>query len=161
MQDIERKGCERCNCLSFCMKWWNAYRVQICTRCKDQDKLISRSAAKLKYLLSDGDLSELGVICKDNPRHKDWNQMKLHLESQVKQLSYDKYGGEIGVEYHRRQQCVAKAQKLKEREVTKRKRESQQLARIGLVKKRIIEDNQKLSECAGQGLLDREDAEDI
>eukprot|EP01024_Parvocaulis_polyphysoides_P061177 TRINITY_DN6753_c0_g1_i1.p1 TRINITY_DN6753_c0_g1~~TRINITY_DN6753_c0_g1_i1.p1 ORF type:complete len:162 (-),score=10.23 TRINITY_DN6753_c0_g1_i1:389-874(-) len=161
MSCSERRGCERCNCLSYCMKWWTAYQVQICTKCKDQEKLISKSCAKLKYLLSDGDLSELGVICKDNPRHKDWNQMKLHLESQVRNVSYEKYGGELGLEYHRRQQSIAKLQKLKDRETTKRKRESRLVARMDNVKKRIEQDTQNLSQSTEQGLLNREDAEEI
>eukprot|EP01025_Chloroclados_australasicus_P026318 TRINITY_DN2612_c0_g1_i1.p2 TRINITY_DN2612_c0_g1~~TRINITY_DN2612_c0_g1_i1.p2 ORF type:complete len:207 (-),score=19.79 TRINITY_DN2612_c0_g1_i1:200-751(-) len=156
----EQQGCQNCTNISYCIKWWHAYGVQICSKCKLAEKLISKSQAKQKYLLSDSELSQLGAICKENPRHKDWNQMKLLLESQVRKVCYDKYGGEIGLETHRRTQNLAKAQRLRDREKAKRKRENEEATRIDNKRKQIEEDNDQLLQSTKNSLINRGDAEE-
>eukprot|EP01026_Neomeris_dumetosa_P040244 TRINITY_DN33218_c0_g1_i1.p3 TRINITY_DN33218_c0_g1~~TRINITY_DN33218_c0_g1_i1.p3 ORF type:complete len:176 (+),score=12.44 TRINITY_DN33218_c0_g1_i1:32-559(+) len=155
------QGCSKCDSLSYCVQWWNSYGVQICTKCKQQEQLISKTQAKQKYLLSDTELGQLGVISRDNPRHKEWTQMKLHLESQVRNLSYEKYGGQIGLEVHRRNQSQAKMKRIKQQQAMKRKRECEENARIDKTRKRIQDANTYLSQQAEEGLSNRDDAEDI
>ena len=58
--------------------------------------LTRQSNAKQQYLLTDRDLSKLGSISKENPRHKDWQPMKLFLESQVVQLSTSHWSDGVG-----------------------------------------------------------------
>ena len=44
-------------------------------------------------MLSDSDLSKLGRLVKENPRHKQWKPMHLFLEMQVESASLMKFGG--------------------------------------------------------------------
>ena len=42
-----------------------------------------QSTAKQLYLLTDGDLKKLGSVQKENPHKKEWNPMRLYMQSQV------------------------------------------------------------------------------
>ena len=42
-----------------------------------------QSTAKQLYLLTDGDLKKVGSIQKENPHKKEWNPMRLYMQSQV------------------------------------------------------------------------------
>ena len=42
-----------------------------------------QSTAKELYLLTDGDLKKLGSIAKINPHKKEWNAMRLYMQSQA------------------------------------------------------------------------------
>jgi len=48
-----------------------------------------QSTAKQLYLLTDGDLKKVGSIQKENPHKKEWNPMRLYMQSQV--LSHSTY----------------------------------------------------------------------
>lgn len=67
-----------------------------------------QSSAKQQYLLTDGDLKSLGYIEKKNPRKKDWHPMRLYMESQVRDVSYKKYGGQAGLEQEARDKVSKK-----------------------------------------------------
>ena len=66
----------------------------ICDTCYEEDKdkfpLITKTAAKSKYVLRDGDFERDGTalkfIVRTNPHNPRWGQMKLFLESQVGQI---------------------------------------------------------------------------
>eukprot|EP01025_Chloroclados_australasicus_P026321 TRINITY_DN2612_c0_g1_i4.p2 TRINITY_DN2612_c0_g1~~TRINITY_DN2612_c0_g1_i4.p2 ORF type:complete len:167 (-),score=16.28 TRINITY_DN2612_c0_g1_i4:200-631(-) len=116
----EQQGCQNCTNISYCIKWWHAYGVQICSKCKLAEKLISK----------------------------------------VRKVCYDKYGGEIGLETHRRTQNLAKAQRLRDREKAKRKRENEEATRIDNKRKQIEEDNDQLLQSTKNSLINRGDAEE-
>jgi hypothetical protein len=81
-----------------------------------------QSTAKQQYLLSDGDLSKLGSLRRNNPHRKDWQPMKLYMESQVVDLAISKYGGIHQIEAHRKAVVNKKLQnRLQQREMEKRK----------------------------------------
>ena len=104
------RGCTCCGNLSFSQEWYKAFGVVLCNGCKAQEELIPKvlvakafshnfspcrsvlpalpqSTAKQLYLLTDGDLKKLGSIQKENPHKKQWNPMRLYMQSQVHILS--------------------------------------------------------------------------
>ena len=104
------RGCTCCGNLSFSQEWYKAFGVVLCNGCKAQEELIPKvlvaktfsndfppyrssrpalpqSTAKQLYLLTDGDLKKLGSIQKENPHKKQWNPMRLYMQSQVHNLS--------------------------------------------------------------------------
>ncbi|KAL3137745.1 hypothetical protein ABBQ38_005009 [Trebouxia sp. C0009 RCD-2024] len=103
------RGCTSCGNLSFSQEWFKAFGVVLCNGCKAQEELIPKSTAKQLYLLTDGDLKKLGSIQKENPHQKQWNPMRLYMQSQVENASYAKHGGFDGVQEARRQQLDAQA----------------------------------------------------
>ncbi len=48
-----------------------------------QESCMVQSTAKQLYLLTDGDLKKVGSIQKENPHKKEWNPMRLYMQSQV------------------------------------------------------------------------------
>ena len=122
-----RSGCSQCVSLSYSEDLYRAFGVYICGACRKDVNLISKvrcclscyicicscrlflmhamelqTTAKQQYLLTDGDLRPLGSLERKNPRKKDWNPMKLYMESQVKDVAYAKYGGQAGLEWEAR-----------------------------------------------------------
>ena len=104
------RGCTSCGNLSFSQEWYEAFGVVLCIGCKAQEELIPKvlqqhfqpklctlyvtrdpalpqSTVKQLYLLTDGDLKKLGSIQKENPHQKQWNPMRLYMQSQVPSLS--------------------------------------------------------------------------
>jgi len=60
--------------------------------------LCLQSTAKQQYLLSDNDLRNAPCLRRANPHRKDWQPMKLYLESHVQEIAFEKYGGQEGLE---------------------------------------------------------------
>ena len=71
------------------------------------------------YLLHDIDLDPkaggLGYLMKVNPQHQLFSSMKLYLESQVRTLSYSRYGGVDGLaaEVHQRKMKAQEAKAVR------------------------------------------------
>lgn len=137
------RGCTTCGNLSFSQEWYKAFGVVLCNGCKAQEELIPKSTAKQLYLLTDGDLKKLGSIEKPNPHKKEWNPMRLYMQSQVEEASYKKYGGFDGVQEARRQQLDAQASARMKRKAVESKKENSQDARVANIKRKI-NDNMKL-----------------
>jgi len=76
------------------------YGVNVCDGCRGNDthKLITRTEAKDKYCLKNCDLDMrepvLRFIVRKNPRDDKWGDMKLYLESQVRERSLVVWGDE-------------------------------------------------------------------
>lgn len=101
------RGCVYCGNLSFSQEWFQTFGVVLCNGCKAREELITKvppavscdskhakarpierattlqSTAKELYLLTDKDLKKLGSIAKANPHKKDWNAMRLYMQSQA------------------------------------------------------------------------------
>lgn len=134
------RGCTVCGNLSFSQEWYKAFGVVLCNGCKAQEELIPKSTAKQLYLLTDGDLKKLGSVQKENPHKKEWNPMRLYMQSQVEEASYKKYGGFDGVQEARRQQLDAQAATRVKRKAAEAKKESTQDARMDNIKRKISDD---------------------
>ena len=83
------------------------FGVLVCDNCRrknDNGKytLVTKTEAKQEYLLLDTDLDVqfegLRCIEKKNPHNERWGIMKLYLRYQVEKISYERYGGEQGLE---------------------------------------------------------------
>lgn len=146
------RGCTSCGNLSFSQEWYKAFGVVLCNGCKAQEELIPKSTAKQLYLLTDGDLKKLGSIQKDNPHKKEWNAMRLYMQSQVEEASYTKYGGFDGVQEARRQQLDAQAATRMKRKAAEAKKETSQDARMDKIKRRINDDMQLQSGAADEDI---------
>jgi hypothetical protein len=101
-------------------------------------------------------LKPLGSIERKNPKKKDWNAMKLYMESQVRDVSYAKYGGQAGLEREARNKVSKKLEsRLKEKE-----RQAYEESRRSKRMKEIHEDI-KASEAGEVDKLVEEQAEEI
>ncbi|WPT12921.1 DNA repair protein RAD14 [Picochlorum sp. SENEW3] len=110
-------GCRGCSSLSYSQDLFAAFGVHLCRECRKSEKLVSKSTAKQQYLLTDGDLKDLGYIERKNPRKNDWHPMRLYMESQVRDVAYTKYGGQAGLEQEAREKVSKKLEmRLKEKE---------------------------------------------
>jgi hypothetical protein len=111
----------------------------LCNQCRRDEKLISKSTAKQTYQLTDGDISKLGSVKRANPHRKDWQPMRLYLESQVREIAYTKHGGAEGIEARARAVLDAKLQtRLRKRQEEKHK-EQQESDRLKRIRKKIEE----------------------
>lgn len=124
------------------------FGVIVCNGCKAREELITKSTAKELYLLTDGDLKKLGSIAKINPHKKEWNAMRLYMQSQVEEASYKKHGGFDGVQEARRHQLDAQAAARAKRKADDTKKESSQTARMERIKRKITDDLQLHSDTA-------------
>lgn len=133
--------CELCRSPVLWEDFWIAFRVRVCESCARANGsrgqtygLITKSEAQVapsshsrshdflsirlqaSYLLHDIDLDPkaggLGFLMKVNPQHQLFSSMKLYLETQVRTLSFSRYGGADGLaaEVHQRK---IKAQEVK------------------------------------------------
>lgn len=112
----------------------------MCNGCKAQEELIPKSTAKELYLLTDGDLKKLGSIQKENPHKKQWNPMRLYMQSQVEGASYAKYGGFDGVQEARREQLENQAAARMKRKAAETKQEKNKDKRMDNIKQKISDD---------------------
>lgn len=136
---ISNTGCSLCNSLSYSDEFFKAFKVMLCNQCRRNEKLISKSTAKQTYQLTDGDMSKLGSIKRSNPHRKDWQPMRLYLESQVREVAFGKHGGVEGIEARARAVLDAKLQtRLKKRQEEKQK-EHQEIERLKRIRKKIEE----------------------
>nr|XP_039249951.1 DNA repair protein complementing XP-A cells-like [Styela clava] len=107
--------CEDCNNKfreSYLLKTFNH---PTCDKCKDLDekhKLITKTEAKSKYQLNDIDLEKREPILKffsrKNPHNSRWGEMKLYLESQVKERALEIYDSFQEIEEKRETKNVKK-----------------------------------------------------
>lgn len=144
------RGCTTCGNLSFSQEWYKAFGVVFCNGCKAQEELITKSTAKQLYLLTDGDLKKVGSIQKDNPHKKEWNPMRLYMQSQVEEASYKKYGGFDGVQEARRQQLDLQAASRLKRKAVEAKKETSNDTRMNNLKQRISDDMKLQSRSADE-----------
>ncbi|KAL6783878.1 XPA1 [Auxenochlorella protothecoides x Auxenochlorella symbiontica] len=79
---VAASGCSRCTSLSFNQEWLAAFHVALCNTCRQNEKLVSKSTARIRYTLTDSDLKPLGSLRKANPHRKDWQPMHLYMQSQ-------------------------------------------------------------------------------
>lgn len=132
-------GCSKCSSLSYSEEFFKAFNVMLCNGCRRNEKLISKSTAKLQYQLTDGDISKLGSVKRSNPHRKDWQPMRLYLDSQVREVAMKKHGSEEGIEARARAVLDAKLQtRLKRRQEDKQK-EQQETERLKRIRKKIEE----------------------
>lgn len=119
---------------------------------------ILQSAAKTQYFLADGDFKTLGYVRRKNPHKRDWQPMKLYMESQIREIAFAKHGGEDGIEAKARQLLDNKLQTRLNKREQERQKEERHEARRKRIKQRIEEDLQKPVE---QAELSEEDVEEI
>jgi DNA repair protein len=132
-------GCSKCNSLSYSDEFFKAFNVMFCNQCRRNEKLISKSTAKQSYQLTDGDISKLGSVKRSNPHKKDWQPMRLYLESQVREVAFEKHGGAEGIEARARAVLDAKLQtRIKKRQEEKHK-EQQETERLKRIRKKVEE----------------------
>lgn len=111
-----------------------------------------QSTAKQQYSLSDGELSKLGSLQRNNPHRKDWQPMKLYMEDQVRELAISKYGGIEQLEEHKKAVLNKKLQsRLQQREI-ERRRDDASREKLLCIRKSIIEEDKatalaKLEDC--------------
>lgn len=118
-----------------------------------------QSTAKQQYQLTDGDLSKLGSVKRSNPHRKDWNAMRLYLESQVKEIAFAKHGGAEGIEARARAILDAKLQsRLKKREEEKEK-EAREASRLKRIRKKI--ETEAATDALAQAQLTVDEVEEI
>jgi len=142
-------GCSKCNSLSYSDEFYKAFKVMLCNQCRRNEKLISKSTAKERYQLTDGDISTIGSIKRDNPYRKDWQPMRLCLESQVKEVAFSKHGGVEGIEARARAVLDSKLQtRLKKRQEEKKK-EQQETERLKRIRKKIEENEEDIGTAVG------------
>jgi DNA repair protein len=116
------EGCDRCGDPrphAVSPKWLSAFGVALCTSCRAADELVTKTAAKEAYLVSDADLAPLGTLSRENPRHRQFAPMRLYLASQVAAVASRKHGGAEGLQAARAARVGAKL----EARATKRRRE--------------------------------------
>ncbi|VDL60142.1 unnamed protein product [Hymenolepis diminuta] len=140
--DEEKPVCDECSRTFDDSFLLNNFDCQVCDGCRDHQgihSLITRTAAKDRYLISDVDLDirepPLRRIFKKNPRNSTWGDMQLFLEAQVAARSLEIWGSEENVEAERANR-VAKREKAKERGFQKRVRELRLQVRSSLYTKK-------------------------
>ena len=121
--------------------------------------LTRQSNAKQQYLLTDRDLSKLGSISKENPRHKDWQPMKLFLESQVIRASRDKFGTEDDLEERRDEVVRKRILKRQSRRIDKQLEDERKEKRLKRVRERVQKMYNNEGEGEGEGVKKKKIAE--
>lgn len=97
----------------------------------------AQTVAKDKYLLTEGDLKKLGSISKENPRHREWQPMRLYLQSQVERISRDKHGDEESLERTRDERVKKRILRKQERTVQNKAKDERKAKRLKITKERI------------------------
>ena len=86
------------------------YKVAVCTSCRhareEKYKLMSKTNAKEKYLLTDHQLSKLPHMKVSNPRKIGWNDMQLYLALHLRERCFARWGDEVGLEKERARRKV-------------------------------------------------------
>eukprot|EP00898_Chlorokybus_atmophyticus_P007093 jgi/Chlat1/7385/Chrsp6S07421 len=93
-------SCENCDNPAVNGEYKEVFGIDVCFGCRrdlEHYRLVTKSEAKDKWLLTDADLRKLRFVNKENPRHRDWSAMALYLKKQVMEASYRKHGGEHGL----------------------------------------------------------------
>ena len=112
-------ACMYCNTLSVDERLHRDFGVNVCFSCKSNRKeefrCISKSRAVKEYLLNDQQIARLPSATVINPRKIGWNDMKLYLLSQVKEVAIRTWGSldELEEEKVRRQEARDKRSRTK------------------------------------------------
>lgn len=139
--DDDRLICEDC-CKEFVESvFFDKLGEMICNTCRlNEEKypLISKTAAREKYLLNGDDIEKreppLKHISRKNPYNQSWSGMKLYLESHVKQRCLDVYGSLEKME-ERREEREAQAKQAKQKKFDKKVKDLRLAVRSSLIKK--------------------------
>jgi DNA repair protein len=146
------EGCERCGDPrphAVSPKWLSAFGVALCTACRAADELVTKTAAKEAYLVSDADLAPLGTLQRENPRHAQFAPMRLYLASQVAAVAARKHGGAEGLQ---RARAARVGSKLEAR-AAKRRREQAREEAAGRERARLEREAEaRLAEMEGGGM---------
>jgi DNA repair protein len=130
-------GCSSCTSLSFSNEWLTAFGIQLCQACQKDEKLISRSNAKLTYSLTDKDLKSLGSIRRSNPHQKSWQKMHLYLERQVHEIAIQKHGSLEALQEHKQAQLDQKILSRVRKREEERKREEAVVNKLKRIREAI------------------------
>eukprot|EP00051_Salpingoeca_urceolata_P035586 m.30482 g.30482 ORF g.30482 m.30482 type:complete len:321 (+) comp9462_c0_seq1:89-1051(+) len=130
-QDTFCKQCSKPYLGSFLDK---NFGVKVCDACRAAGRdtiwgMITKTEAKEEYLLRDEDLdgTKLRFIERKNPQNERWARVKLYLRSEVERVSYERYGGEQGLEDEidrRITESRKRKQKKKVKEIAKLRRDT-------------------------------------
>ncbi|ENN81137.1 hypothetical protein D910_01965 [Dendroctonus ponderosae] len=103
----DRPECRNCE-KPFATSWlFDTFNCRCCDECKESDtyKLITKTDAKIKYLLQDCDLEKreppLKFITRKNPHNVRWGDMKLYLELQIEKRALEVWGSHEKIEEER------------------------------------------------------------
>ncbi|KAL7071948.1 hypothetical protein ACQ4LE_008576 [Meloidogyne hapla] len=83
---------------------WKHFNKPVCNKCREleRNKLIARTEAKTRYLLTDADLDfrkpPLRYISRKNPHNPRYGDMKLYLRSQLETRALEVYGSFASLE---------------------------------------------------------------
>ena len=116
-------GCEECGAAEIDPEIKSAFGISVCGRCRRQNadyKLLSRTASKDTFLLSDSDFTMLKFLSKENPRNSKWKPVQLYLQRQLRALSYAKHGNLQGLEAERASRAAKRAERQAASRGTKR-----------------------------------------
>ncbi len=116
-------GCVECGAAEIDAELKSAFGVCVCNRCKKQGadyKVLSRTASKEAFLLSDSDFTMLKFLTKPNPRNAKWKPLQLYLQRQLRALAYAKYGNLEGLEAERAKRAAKRAERQELQRGTKR-----------------------------------------
>jgi len=116
-------GCEECGAAEIDPSLKSAFGISVCVRCRRQSadyKLLSRTASKDVFLLSDSDFTMLKFMTKENPRNAKWKPVQLYLQRQLRALSYAKHGNLEGLEAERALRAAKRAERQAAARGTKR-----------------------------------------
>lgn len=108
------RGCAVCGSAEIDAQLHGTFGVTVCTGCArdgDDYKLLSRTRAKEKFLLSDSDLAMLQFLSKPNPRNEAWKPVKLYLLRQCRALSWSRWGDAAGLEQERLARAARREQR--------------------------------------------------
>jgi len=106
--------CEKCSSISLHRKYWETYKVPVCFRCSKFSEYdqVTKTTAKMHYLLKDEDIADMGFIERDVKKEKldggTWaRKMKLYLKRQVVAKSMEKFGTDEKLGEERTKRAVA------------------------------------------------------
>ncbi|KNC78197.1 hypothetical protein SARC_09367 [Sphaeroforma arctica JP610] len=149
--DDVRKTCKDCGKVFYTSYLEKNFGINVCDQCKRIDKakddvygLVTKTTAKKEYLLTDGDLENrdysLRFVTMANPGGSHFAPMKLYSRLQVEEISFKRFGGEVGLdlEIEKRQETKIIGQKQKyQKKVQDLKRTT--LAKIHTVERHVHE----------------------
>uniref|UniRef100_A0AC35TZA3 XPA_C domain-containing protein n=1 Tax=Rhabditophanes sp. KR3021 TaxID=114890 RepID=A0AC35TZA3_9BILA len=153
--ELMPENCDRCNNKMEESTLWSDYGFGICDGCREEHrgdyKLITKTDAKLVYLLKDEDLEyrqpALRYLLKKNPHNPRYGDMALYLEKQVEERSLSIYGDQGGLDLARKIADEKRSTRL----VNKYKKQMNEIKRDIRAKEKFSKDYNLIShECTYQ-----------
>ena len=92
--DQETKTCQECGTTNYDKKFYEEFQILICYACRralPEYALITKSAAKADWLVTDTDLYHLPFMSKPNKAKPQWGNISLYVTKMVEQLSMNRY----------------------------------------------------------------------